>query len=103
MQDRARCHRGLPAAPLALPQPPARQLEGLGHPTVPAAKAVGPPARRQVLSTRVVIPALGLDLLQRLGEIWQEIGREACRGRECQYGWTLWDTVSIKKKKIIIT
>src|SRR3546814_6126830 len=68
--DLARCHRVLPAAPLALPQPPARQLEGLGHPTVPAAKAVGPPARRQVLSTRVVIPELGLELLQRLGEIW---------------------------------
>src|SRR5207245_8336550 len=69
MQHRARRHRGLPPAPLALPQRPGRQLEGVRLPAAPTAKAVGPPAGGQVLPTRLVVPKSGLELLQGLGEI----------------------------------
>jgi hypothetical protein len=69
MQDRARRRRSLPIACLALPEPPARQLEGARRPAVPAAKPLGPPARRQVRSTPLVVPEPGLKLLQGLGEI----------------------------------
>src|SRR3989449_10299548 len=69
MQHRARRHRGLPPAPLALPQRPGRQLEGFRLPAAPTAKAVGPAAGGQVLPTRLVVPKSGLELLQGLGEI----------------------------------
>src|SRR2546426_12668838 len=69
MQHRARRHRGLPPAPLALPQRPSRQLEGFRLPAPPTPKAVGPAAGGQVLPTRLVVPKSGLELLQGLGEI----------------------------------
>src|SRR2546426_12370616 len=69
MQPRARRHRGLPPAPLALPQRPSRQLEGFRLPAPPTPKAVGPAAGGQVLPTRLVVPKSGLELLQGLGEI----------------------------------
>src|SRR6516225_3086434 len=69
MQDRARRHGRLPIACLALPQSPARQLEGARRSAVRAAKALGPAARRQVRSTPLVVRESGLKLFQRLGEI----------------------------------
>src|SRR2546427_1782389 len=69
MQPRPRRHRGLPPAPLALPQRPSRQLEGFRLPAPPTPKAVGPAAGGQVLPTRLVVPKSGLELLQGLGEI----------------------------------
>src|SRR3989442_12804585 len=69
MQHRARRHRGLPPAPLALPQRPSRQLEGFRLPAPPTPKAVGPAAGGQGLPTRLVVPKSGLELLQGLGEI----------------------------------
>lgn len=69
MQDRARRQGGLPAARLALPQPPVRQLERSPLPASRTAKALWPPASGQVRPARVVLPESGLELLQGLGKI----------------------------------